>query len=89
MQSRAICVCVSAPSSSSQHMALILFAFSFSCFVNTPLAVSRGSGAKQSEQRDAAQPLGKHFSKTFLMFSKLLFLTDFCMAADRHVTAPS
>lgn len=59
------------------------------CFVNTLPAVSRGSGVKQSERRDAAQPVGKHFSKPFLTFRKLVFLTDFCMAADRPVTAPS
>lgn len=67
---------------------LLSFLLSAKCFVNTLHIVSRESGVKQSEQRDAAQPDGKYFSKPFLTFWKLSFLTDFCMAADKHVTAP-
>lgn len=56
------------------HLSSLLAA---KCFINTLLAVSSGSEAKHSEKRDAGQPVGKRFSKPFLMFRTHYFSLTF------------
>lgn len=69
------CVCISLHLAAAVSIWKLSSLLSAACFVNTLLVVSRGSGMKQSEQRDEKQ-LGKHFSKPFLLFRRLQLLTD-------------